>query len=182
MVEAQNIETLISFQGDLSYDTIGDLINKLKKQAETHNFKLNVFKRVLSATIESLENIYKYHAHLSQKNNLGADLHPKFVIQKSDDSFIITAGNPILNEDVHILKERLETINNLDLKGLRNMYKDTITNGQFSRKGGAGLGFMEMVKVSGNNLSYEFKGINDEFTYFILELNIPFIRPDHKGI
>jgi len=46
------------------------------------------------------------------------------------------------------------------------MYLEIITNGEFSAKGGAGLGFVEMAKTSGNNLEYSFKPITDDYSLY----------------
>ncbi len=39
------------------------------------------------------------------------------------------------------LENRLVYLNNLTVQGIKEYYKETITNGQFSQKGGAGSGF-----------------------------------------
>ncbi|NJM17198.1 MAG: hypothetical protein HC896_19075 [Bacteroidales bacterium] len=61
MYPVSNRETIISFSGHLSYEKIGNIINQLKDETKDLNLKLTVYKKLLSATIEILENIYKYH-------------------------------------------------------------------------------------------------------------------------
>jgi hypothetical protein len=87
--------------------------------------------------------------------------------------FYIEAGNPILKDDIDGLQQKLDRINNLDKHGLKELYKDTITNGRFSVKGGAGLGFIEMAKLSGERLTYNFEKIDDQFSFFRFAINIP---------
>ena len=52
------------------------------------------------------------------------------------------------------------------------MYKQIITNGQFSEKGGAGLGLVEMAKITDQKIEYSFSEINGKFDYFRLILRI----------
>ncbi|MCA1746991.1 MAG: DUF6272 family protein, partial [Bacteroidales bacterium] len=91
---------------------------------------------------------------------------PSFDIRMSNEEIRLVTTNPVLNEEVAILKERIEQVNNKSREELKAMYIDTITNGKFSTKGGAGLGFIEMAKTSGENLEYTFESINDHFSLF----------------
>jgi hypothetical protein len=177
-----NKEVIIDFQGELSFDTIGDLINQLKTKSESLNLKISGFKSVLSATIESLENIYKYQSHLPHKPVLDPCFLPHFKLERLENEFFLTACNAVLNMDVAVLRERLELINSLDEAGLKELYKSTITNGQFSRKGGAGLGFMEMIKLSGEQLVFDFEYINQQYSYFSLQVAIPIARHEKQQI
>jgi len=44
--------------------------------------------------------------------------------------------------------------------------KSTITNGEFSSKGGAGLGFIEIAKTTGNKLEYKFEGLSTGYSLY----------------
>jgi len=46
----------------------------------------------------------------------------------------------------------LDEINNLQTDEIRNVYRQMLSNAQFSDKGGAGLGLIEMAKKTGNKL------------------------------
>jgi hypothetical protein len=79
----------------------------------------------------------------------------------------LTTCNPIQNEDIDKLKEHINNINNLDKEGLRQLFRSTLTNGKFSSKGGAGLGFIEMAKVSGEKINFSFETIDDKYSYYV---------------
>jgi hypothetical protein len=57
-------------------------------------------------------------------------------------------------------------VNDKDRDELKKLYVQTITNGKFSAKGGAGLGFIEMAKTSGNNLEFSFESIDETFSLY----------------
>jgi hypothetical protein len=44
--------------------------------------------------------------------------------------------------------------------------------GRMSEKGGAGLGFIDIARKSGNKLDYEFKDINGKSTFFIINTKV----------
>ncbi|MFW6327694.1 MAG: SiaB family protein kinase [Bacteroidota bacterium] len=166
-------KTLINHSGHLSYDRIGELLNKLKQQARDFDIKLAVYKKLLTASIEILENIYKYHEYFENNFTNDNQFSPCFKIESNAVNFYLEAGNPVLNKDKEELKDKIDKINNLDRQGLKELYKSTITNGRFSDKGGAGLGFIEMAKMSGKKIDYNFSIINDSFSYFRLGIIIP---------
>ena len=66
------------------------------------------------------------------------------------------------NEDVDPLRARIDNVNKQNREELKELYKTTITNGEFTPKGGAGLGFIEMAKTHGNKLEYDFKNLSKE--------------------
>ena len=48
---------------------------------------------------------------------------------------------------------------------------------EFSDKGGAGLGLIEMAKKTGNKLDYDFVSLDNDYSYFILSKTV-----DESGI
>ena len=66
----------------------------------------------------------------------------------------------------------LEKINSLDKDGLKMLYKQQIKEGRLSNKGGAGLGFIDIAKKTGNKLYYNFLSINDEYSFFVFTSKI----------
>jgi hypothetical protein len=47
-----------------------------------------------------------------------------------------------------------------------------LSNAEFSSKGGAGLGLIEMAKKTGNKLDFDFTPLDDVFSYFILSKTV----------
>ena len=173
MLSLKTKKTLVSHYGHLRYETIGELLAILKEESKDLKIKLSLYKKLLSATIEILENIYKYHDNFDHVIPSNHVYSPKFILQVDKRGFYIEAGNPVLNKDINTLQNKIDKINKLDKHGLKQLYKNTITNGRFSVKGGAGLGFIEMAKLSGEQLSYSFQEIDQQFSFFTLIICIP---------
>lgn len=167
--KAKNI--ILNYEGVLDFETIGVLIGKLQSIVKRLNTKIYIYKKVLSVMIESLENIYKYYSD-KDFNSLPEGHIPNFQIISEGNSFIIHVSNPVRVSDIPKVKNKLESINKLDHHGLKELYKNTITNGQFSDKGGAGLGFIEMAKISGRKLEFSFNEIDTNFAIFNLSIII----------
>lgn len=116
--------------------------------------------------IEALENVFKYNEYFEKESGLFPSYYPKFQLEKVNGNYVLSTGNPILKRDIEKLSGHINTINSLDREGLRQLFRSTLTNGQFSAKGGAGLGFIEMAKVSGEKIEFSFKSIDEKFSYY----------------
>jgi hypothetical protein len=83
------------------------------------------------------------------------------------------SGNPIRKVNVPILKQKLDQINGLDKDGLKDLYKEIIKNTTISEKGGAGLGFVDMARKSGERLEFDFPEMSPDYCFFCLRVNVP---------
>lgn len=71
-----------------------------------------------------------------------------------ENAYVLTTSNYLKPEDEILLKEKIDKVNKMDASEIKIYYRDVLKNEQFSDKGGAGLGFIDMKKRSGNNLEY----------------------------
>ena len=81
-------------------------------------------------------------------------------------------GNFIPNKKMNDIKGKIDHINGLDKEELKKLYKEILYNGEFSDKGTAGLGFVEIARKTGQKLSYEFHSVNDDYSYFTLQIRV----------
>jgi len=123
--------------------------------------------------IESLENIMKHSAKCPENLTKSFQHYmPVFSIAKRKNQFIIVSSNSVAKQNIPDFRERLDYLSHLDQQGLKDFYKETITNGMFTKRGGAGLGLIEMAKVSGNKITYEFTPMNEYCDQFKMTIII----------
>ena len=94
------------------------------------------------------------------------------VYSKTDKGYTVTTGNVIPAEGSIMLREKLEQINKLDPNEIREVYRQMLSVAEFSDKGGAGLGLIEMAKKTGNKLDYDFVSLDKNYSYFILSKTV----------
>ena len=130
-----------------------------------------VQKKVFHVMVECLQNISK---HAENRNNIvtSKDGRGIFMVSKDELEYNVTTGNIIDNDKVVILREILENINKLDTLGLKKLYKQQIREGRLSERGGAGLGFIDIARKTGQKLIYSFLTINEEKSFFVLTSTI----------
>ena len=95
-----------------------------------------------------------------------------FVTRNIGKSYFISSANLISNKDVESLKEKLEQINILNPEELKKLYLDVLTNNERTNKGGAGLGFIEMARKSGQKLEFDFEEVDKDYSYFYLQIKL----------
>jgi hypothetical protein len=76
------------------------------------------------------------------------------------------------NNHVEGLKERIDKINSLEPDALKDFYKEVLNNGIMSDKGGGGLGMIDIARKSAHKLEYDFKKLDDKFTFYSLLVKI----------
>ena len=82
------------------------------------------------------------------------------------------SGNPVRKAKVTDLRDTLERINGLDKDGLKDLYKKIIQDTTLSEKGGAGLGFVDMARKSGEDLWFDFPEMSEVHCFFCLKVNV----------
>ena len=163
--------TIINYIGAIHYETIGELIHQFKNHVHILGVHIGTYKKVLLVMIESLENMMKYGEYPSNSEGNHAFI-PVFSIVKEGDRYFISSSNTIEVGNTLSLEEKLVYLNTLTQQGIKEYYKETITNGQFSQQGGAGLGLIEMAKISGNKIEYAFQQVNEKYTLFNLKITV----------
>ncbi|MDP4267694.1 MAG: DUF6272 family protein [Bacteroidota bacterium] len=129
-------------------------------------------------------------------------------LDEGGEAFIIKAGNPIQNKNIEPLKGRIEHINSLSMSGLQKIHKFIIDKGleekkevvskgfidrlfsKFqkinvdnywaSEKGGAGLGLIDIAQKSHSKLYYSFTPIDNEISYYELQIKFKIIVKNTK--
>lgn len=125
--------------------------------------------------MECLQNITKHQDEMDIGDD-DVDSNGIFVLQKSSKCYLITTGNLIENENIPPLREKLEKVNRLEEDELKEYYSEIMTQGSISDRGGAGLGLVAMARKSGKKLLFDFKKINEKYSYFYLRTAIDIDR------
>lgn len=163
---------IISYYGILDFDTIEILLNKSMQEMDAINTDKSIKKRVVNVMVECLENSYK-HSDYNNNNSLDVkNYSSKFIFELQDDMFVVTVGNIISSKSIEALKNKIELVNKLSKDSLKKLYKEVITKGQISDKGGAGLGIIDIAIKSGNKIQYKFDPINSDLSYYVIKTRI----------
>lgn len=154
------------YRGVVTNENSASLLMLLEKEMENSEFGFVGRKRLFMFVLESLQNVSRHSDH-----NQYADMS-LVVYSKTGKGYTVTTGNVIESEKIADLKSKLDEINNLESGEIRSVYRQMLSHAEFSSKGGAGLGLIEMAKKTGNKLDYDFIRLDDKFSYFILSKTV----------
>ena len=131
--------------------------------------------------IEVLENILKYSDHFEDFIAENAGYLPEFELNMDDEGFSLMSRNPVRDEHLEAISAKIDRINNSSDEELKKIYRETITNGMFTEKGGAGLGFIKMAKITDHDLEYNFLPASAGYSIYELILYINHNEKNNHG-
>ncbi len=157
---------MFAYRGVVTNENSVPLLMLLEKEMENSEFGSVGRKRLFMFVLESLQNVSR-HGNRNEHAEMSLVLY-----SKADSGYTVTTGNVISSANISDLKKRLDDINILPAGEIRNVYRQMLNASEFSKKGGAGLGLIEMAKKTGNRLDYDFLYLDEEHSYFILSKTV----------
>jgi hypothetical protein len=164
-------KVILIYEGDFTQETTKSILSMAERNLESSGEESGIKKKIFNVMVEALQNIVK-HSDEARENGEANHHAAIFLIGHEKSQYSIMSGNPVKNANIPALKNALERINGLDKEGLKELYKEIIKNTTISDKGGAGLGFVDMARKSGEKLEWAFVPMSDEFSFFCLKVNI----------
>jgi len=162
-------QNILNYKGPIEFKTTEILLQKVKNDLEGHNIKKVLKKRVYNIMVECIENILRHNAA-----DPDTKIHPYIVLEKGAEEYLITAGNLITNDDVGLLKDRLNIVSNLNKEDLLKMYDNQINKEDVIIEDGAGLGIITIALKSNSKINYSFTTVNEQLSVFELQITVPF--------
>lgn len=163
---------ILVYEGEFTQEITKSVLAMAERNMDSVGEDSGIKRKVFNVMVECLQNIVK---HGDEKGAGEININTAiFMIGKQEESYIITSGNPVKNDHVDYLKSKLDEINSLDKDGLKKLYKEIIKGGAgLTEKGGAGLGFVDMARKSGQKLEYGFESIGKDHSFFSLKTTVP---------
>lgn len=164
----QNNEINLVYEGVVTQEITKTFTSLTERNLAKNEESNQVQRRVFNVMVECLQNISKHADSLDNE----AEKRGIVMVSHGVNCYNIITGNVVKNDKVADLRASLERINSLDKEGLSELYKKQIKEGRLSEKGGAGLGFIDIAKKTGNKIDYHFKELNSEMSFFIITTTI----------
>lgn len=147
-------EINLAYVGGLTQDVTVQFATMIEDHLVSRAEKCPVQRKVFNVMIESLQNIVRHAVptgEFPQGIRKGV-----LIVSHNEQAYKVVTGNIIRSEQREHIREKLDRVNSLDRDGLMAAYKQQIAEGHISEAGGAGLGFLDIAKKSGNPIEYRF--------------------------
>ncbi|MBD3637252.1 MAG: hypothetical protein HUJ25_07875 [Crocinitomicaceae bacterium] len=156
-------ELAMWYKGSMSDSITENLIGV----AESDAGNLGKSRRNVSFLMaESFQNIVRHGI----QNPGGEKITGSFGITNREGEVHIFSSNYITQEEGVVITRKLQDVNQLRGEELKAQYRRILSEGNFTEKGGAGLGLISMAKKSGRPLQYALNPIN-EHAEFCLQID-----------
>lgn len=158
---------IILQKGDFSQEAILPIIQLFENNIQLKSIDNNIAGKVTYLLIEMLQNITR-HASIFEGVKEGI-----FYISEDDNAtYKICTGNFIQRSESEKIALYLDEIKDLDKIGLSKKYKEKLMDFDTPEDSGAGIGLIELCRMSNDKLIYDIRPVNDEFSFFTLQVNI----------
>jgi hypothetical protein len=130
-----------------------------------------VVRRLYHTLVESLQNMSR-HADSWHTGEKAERSRGMLILKKLDDAYVVTTGNLIAKARVTETLRRVQEVNDLDADGVKALYRSRIRDGKISERGGAGLGFIDLVKKTGNPIYIESEYANEKVDFLLISIKV----------
>ena len=127
-------------------------------------------RKLFHIVLELVQNIFR---HTEPGAFRQKDAHCTLTISLESRGYAVVSGNPVSKACVPSLAKKLQEVNALSSKELSDVYRRLLQDTRLSAKGGAGVGFLDMARRSGEKLPFDFQEISKDYCFFRLKLLIP---------
>jgi len=164
-------EITLVYEGEITHQITKAFTSLTESNMAKEDESGSVQRKVFHVMVECLQNISKHADDFGAEDYLFAG-RGIFMVSKRETEYTVTTGNAIDNQRVEETRIMLDHINSLDKLELNELYKKQMKEGRLSEKGGAGLGFIDIVRKTGRKLDYHFLPITEQTSFFLLTSTI----------
>lgn len=162
-------ELLLAYRDHISEETVQQLLSITELKLAQSGEEKRLRKRVFNILVECLQNVVNHAAQGSEPESEVASI---LLLGRHEGNFFIVTGNRIANENIAEFEAKIEEINGWDHGEMREIYSERLGKSEYSAKGGAGLGLMDIYKRSGREIQHQIDPIDDEVSFLSLHVTI----------
>jgi len=160
------------FSGPVSQDLLVEIGATLKLKMTLEEAHNAIALRVFSMVVEQAQNIIHYSAEKCPKEIMpDSDKQDELsigiiAVGYESEHYFVLCGNRVYNEEVERLTEKLCMLQKMDKEELKKLYKEQRKKGPDDKSKGAGLGFIDMAKKASRPIEFDFRKIDEKFSFF----------------
>jgi hypothetical protein len=171
----KELNIYISYNGPLWDDGIRGIAEMVKTSLSYEDLSSNASKTIFSVFVEQVTNMLMYSAEKEvfekmDKNEVSTGM---LLLGHKGRTHFIQTGNVIRSDSVETVKNKIDHLNTLDKKELRQYHREIMRNGDDNPDSkGAGLGLIEIARRVSAPIEYKFEPIDEDLSYFTMYVEI----------
>ncbi len=167
MVTTDTTEEIMCFTGEITEDTLSDLLPELEEKLQGQ--PLSKRKKVVNVFVELIQN--QFHYFCAEDDLEGFPYYVRCFYDQTD--IVLETKNIVRIGHKEYLESIIDCVNTLSKEGLIQKYRDQLASQKIdSKEKGAGLGLMDIVRKSGEKLLCSFEKYDSGHEYFIVRATV----------
>lgn len=163
----------LCFSGHISQELLVEIGDSLKLKMRQEDVNSSTILKVFAIFIEQAQNILRYSAdtviHPTAEQKLGGGI---MIVGYEQQHYYVVCGNAIESKYVSKLSDYLNALKYMSKEELKQFYKERRKNEIPEDSRGAGLGFIELARKASNPIEFNFRPIDEYFSFFSLKTQI----------
>ena len=175
MLKKLNISMIYS--GPMWQDGIEDLADLLQTRLDIDEISISAARSIFSVFVEQVTNVLMYS--VEKERFLQPDKDPidvstgTLILGCKGQTYFIQTSNAVKNESAELIKSRIDYLNTLDKKALRQYYRERLgADNDNPESQGAGLGLIEIARRATAPIEYKFEPIDEGISFFTMYVEI----------
>ncbi|MCP4347285.1 MAG: hypothetical protein GY795_17375 [Desulfobacterales bacterium] len=161
------------FSGPISQNLVTEIGAILEQKMSLEKASKSTILRVFSMVVEKAQNIIHYSAEKFLEENVYDDDEELslgiIAVGYEDSHYFVLCGNIIKNDNVIKLQKKLAILQEMSKEELKKYYREKRKQGPDEGSKGAGLGFIEMAKRANKPIEFNFKKVDEDFSFFSMK-------------
>lgn len=159
-------DILLAYRDVITEETVQQLLELSELKLTMHGEERKLRKKVFNVLVECLQNVVN-HSYRCE-----TDCASILIISKTPDAIMVRTGNMVSNLNLMEFETRVTKVNQLVMDTVRETYGKQLESAQFSAKGGAGLGLLDMYRRSGQPIDYAIHTIDESKSFLSISVSI----------
>jgi hypothetical protein len=167
-------QIIFYYFGYFSQNIVKAMAEAVRLRLEQTETASTTRRKLFSSFVEMAQNIVHYSSRtLTPPDSEERELRQgSLCIACDDQRHYLQCANPVENDSVEALRERLEDLRSMSLEEIKRAYRETLRSEQPEGSKGAGLGILTVARDASQPLEFEFVPDGDATTMFYLKATI----------
>ena len=167
LMAANNVH--MTWSGHITSGIGDEVLSITEARLSDEDVDARIRRKVLNIMVEILENVSKYNPGKEAEDNYGL---PLAMVRLEDGRFVLTSGNLMPGLMIGELKQKIDDINSFSQDELKTLFYASLSAQSIETDSTGNMGLISMARKSGGKLEYQFKKVNEEYSYFILTVRV----------
>lgn len=173
----QRLGLNIIYSGPVWPGSMEGIAETLRKRMIYDELGLSASQSIFSVFVEQMNNVLMYSSEkeevLSQDKNDIDVSRGIFFLGSKEGKYFLQSGNIIKEDSAALIKERIDYVNTLDKKELRQFYKEQIKKENLNPESkGAGIGLIEIARRASSKIEYSFTPRGEGMMFYAMCVTI----------